>query len=328
MTLFRTLAAILPVALIQGCGGGDGGGSPAPSPAPAPPAGVTLAAANYQAALRVPMLSADAAYTHASMGVSVVDNLLNRPLNLFPVPCPQGGSTSMELTDRNGDGTLDPNDTVHLRWNACKINDSTSTGLVRVQLTDAVQLPGGGREYQITIQVENLELTSDRPGAPPITVNCGIPLVYTRTSTSDHLVIQGAGLRSGHVTSDTGTAEVFLDYLQDHATQTYSYVIRGNATSTALGGRVDFTTPLPFTGVIGEYPSAGRLSVTGIGNSSALLSEEGTAANDNAAVFAAVDTNGDGTLDASNAALTWASVMPPRLFAAFGTQVTIGVLMP
>ena len=91
---------------------------------------------------------------------------------------------------------------------------------------------------------------------------------------------------------------------------------------------VDFTTPEAFTGVIGEFPSAGRLSVTGSGNATARLSEEGTAANDNAAVFAAVDSNGDGAVDASNAAMVWASVVPSRLFAAFNSQVVIGVLTP
>jgi hypothetical protein len=316
--------ASLPIlaGVIAGCGGGSDSGPPPAVPTPSPPAAVALASGNYQDAVRVPMRAAQAAYTHGTLGISVVDHMLNVPLNFFPVPCPQGGTTTIELTDQNRDNSLDPGDTVHIRWNACRIGTSTSTGLVRVQLTSAVQI-SGGREYELTVTVANLELTSDLPGAPPsITVNCIVPVRYTRTLTSDHIVIPGATFTSGQIAGDTGTSEINIDYLQDHATQTYSYAITGNVSSGALGGQIQFSTPLAFTGVIGEYPSAGRLSVTGNASSIARLSEEGTAANDNAVIYAAVDANGDGVPDASISTLPWASLVPVRTFAAFNDQVT------
>lgn len=315
------------IGVVMGCGGGDDPGRPPAVPAPVP-AAVTLAASNYQDAVRIPMRAAQAAYTHATLGISVVDHMLNVPLNFFPVPCPQGGTTTIELTDQNRDTSLDPGDTVHIRWNACRIGTSTSSGLVRVQLTSAVQI-AGGREYELSVTVADLELTSDTPGAPPVTVNCVVPVRYTRTATSDHVVIPGAAFTSGQIPGDTGTSEIHLDYLQDHATQTYDYAISGNVTSGALGGRIQFSTPVAFTGVIGEYPSAGQLLVTGNAGSVARLSEEGSAAGDNALVFAAVDANGDGALDASSPALAWAGVIPVRLFIAFSDQVaTVGVPIP
>ena len=320
MIRFAQSGAALLAGVIAGCGGGGDSGPPPAVPTPSPPAAVALASTNYQDAVRVPMRAAQSAYTHATLGISVVDHMLNVPLNFFPVPCPQGGTTTIELTDQNRDNSLDPGDTVHLRWNACKIGSSTSTGLVRVQLTTAVEI-SGGREYELTVTVADLSLTSDTPGAPAITINCIVPVRYTRTLTSDHVVVPGAAFTSGQIAGDTGTSEVSMDYLQDHATQTYSYAISGNASSGALGGRIQFSTPLAFTGVIGEYPSAGRLSVTGNASSIARLSEEGTAANDNAVIFAAVDTNGDGVLDASSSTLPWASLVPVRTFAAFNDQV-------
>ncbi len=307
--------------LLAACGGGGDAGPPPAVPAPSPPAAVALASTNYQEAVRLPMRAAQAAYTHGTLGISIVDNMLNVPLGFFPVPCPQGGTTTSALTDQNADRSLDPGDTVHIRWNACKIGSSTSTGLVRVQLTSAVQIPGG-REYELSVFVVDLALTSDTPGAPPITINCLVPVRYTRTATSDHIVVPGATFTSGQIAGDTGTSEINIDYLQNHATQTYSYAISGNATSGALGGRIQFTTPQAFTGVIGEYPSAGRLAVTGNASSTAQLSEEGAAANDNALIFAAVDANGDGVLDASSSTLPWASLVPVRLFTAFNDQVT------
>jgi hypothetical protein len=318
--MIRFASLTLLAGVIAGCGGGGDNGPPPAVPLPAPPAAVALAGTNYQDAVRVPMRAAQAAYTHGTLGISIVDNMLDVPLSFFPVPCPQGGTTTIELTDQNRDNSLDPGDTVHIRWNGCKIGTSTSTGLVRVQLTSAVQVPGG-REYELSVFVVDLALTSDTPGAPAITINCLVPVRYTRTATSDHIVIPGATFTSGQIAGDTGTSEINIDYLQDHATQTYSYAARGNASSGALGGQIQFTTPLAFTGVIGEYPSAGRLSVTGNASSIARLSEEGTAANDNAVIFAAVDANGDGVLDASSS-LTWTSLMPVRTFAAFNDQVT------
>jgi hypothetical protein len=320
MIRFAQSGAALLAGIIAGCGGGGDSGPPPAVPLPSPPAAVALASTNYQDAVRVPLRVAQAAYTHGTLGISVVDHMLNVPLGFFPVPCPQGGTMSIELTDQNNDASLDPGDTVHLRWNACRTGSSTSTGLVRVQLTSAVQI-AGGREYEITVTVANLELTSDTPGAPAITVNCIVPVRYTRTLTSDHVVIPRASFTSGQIAGDTGNSEISIDYLQDHATQTYSYAVTGNASSGALGGQIQFSTPLAFTGVIGEYPSAGRLSVTGNASSIARLSEEGTAANDNAVIFAAVDANGDGVLDASSS-LTWTSLVPVRTFAAFNTQVT------
>ena len=45
-------------------------------------------------------------------------------------------------------------------------------------------------------------------------------------------------------------------------------------------------------------------------------------------MLVAVDTNGDGVVDASEAQLAWMSVVPVQLFAAFADQVAVAVPMP
>ena len=75
---------------------------------------------------------------------------------------------------------------------------------------------------------------------PASRVNCSVPVRYTRTLTSDHIVIARAGFTSGQIPGDTGTSEISIDYLQDQALQTYSYTVTGNATSGALGGQIQF----------------------------------------------------------------------------------------
>ena len=321
------LAALMLGATLPGCGGG--GDSPAfvpGPPAPAAPA-VNLAAGNYQAAAVRTMSASNTAYAYARMAVRVVDDLLNVPLETFPVfTCPGGGLKTLDLTDKNQDTSLDPGDAVRLRWDHCKELGLTTTGQVRVELTDAVQI-AGGRDYTIAITVSNLEMISDSAGVPAVTADLVMPVHYTRTATTDHTVIGGAAFDSGSIAGDTGSATIYLDYLQDSAAQTYSFSTRGTLTSGALGGFVDFTTPVAFTGVIGEYPSAGNVSITGNANSVARLAEEGTTVASAPGVQVTVDSNGDGAVDSSDS-LAWSSVVPSQLFDAFAYQLGIVIPIP
>ena len=321
------LAALMLGAVLPGCGGNSD--SPAFVPGPAAPAStrVTLAAGNYQDAAVRTMSASNTTYAYARMAVRVVDDLLNVPLETFPIfTCAGGGLKTLDLTDKNQDTSLDPGDAVRLRWDHCKENGLTTTGEVRVELTDAMQIPGG-RDYTIAITVSNLEMISDSAGIPTVTASLVMPVHYTRTATTDHTLIDGAAFTSGAIAGDPGAATLYLDYLQDGAAQTYSFSTRGSLNSSALGGIVDFTTPVAFTGVIGEYPSAGTVSITGNASSVARLAEEGSAAADPATVLVTVDANGDGTPDASHS-LAWSSVVPSALFDAFVNQPGIGIPIP
>lgn len=140
-------------------------------------------------------------------------------------------------------------------------------------------------------------------------------------------MIDGAVFNSGSIAGDTGGATIYLDYLQDSAAQTYSFSTRGALNSGAPGGFVDFTTPVAFTGVIGEYPSAGNVSITGNANSVARLAEEGTTVASAPSVQVTVDSNGDGAVDASDS-LAWSSVVPSQLFDAFAYQLGIAIPIP
>lgn len=321
------LAALFLLALLPGCGGG--GESQAFVPAPPAPASteVTLTAGNYQDAAARTMSVANTTYAYARMAVHVVDDLLNVPLETFPIfNCAGGGLKTLDLTDKNQDTSLDPGDAVRLRWDHCRENGLTTTGEVRVELTDATQIPGG-REYTIAITVSNLELISDAAGVPTVTTSLVMPVDYTRTATTDHTVISGAVFTAGAIAGDTATADLYVDYLQDSAAQTYSFSTHGTVNSGALGGIVGFITPLAFTGVIGEYPSAGNVSITGNANSVVRLAKEGSAAADPASVLVTVDANGDGTLDASNT-IAWSTVVPSELFDAFAFQLGLPIPVP
>ena len=299
---------------------------PQPSPTPATPARVTLGANNYKNAVTLSMGVASTAYMYSKLGVSIADRWLNVPIGFFPlIACPEGGSMSIELTDKNSDRSLDPGDTLHLRWERCRAQAATTTGIVRVEVNEATSIPGG-REYRLTITVSDLRI--ERGAAPSATVNFIAQVHYTRAATYDYTEIANAVFNSGQVIGDTGTSTLQVTFYQDNGAQTYQYSVGGSVSSGALGGELEFASPAPFTGVIGEYPSAGRMTVSGSAGSAARLSEEGSAAADVATVLVAVDTNGDGVVDASEAQLAWMSVVPVQLFAAFSDQVAVAVPMP
>jgi hypothetical protein len=320
-------AILVAATMLTACGGGGGDGSAPPAPAPTPaPSKLNLAPNNYQDAVRLSMGVASSAYAYARLGVAVVDRWLDVPITFSPViPCPGGGSMTLELTDRNADRSLDPLDTVHFHWDRCRVRDATTTGVVRVELREATA-SATGHDYLLTITVADLEVTRD--GQPLAKVNFIAQVHYTHTATFDRTEVSNAVFDSGQVSGDTGSSTVNVDYRLDGATQTYQYGVNGTVSSGGLGGEVQFSTPAVFTGVIGEYPSAGRLQVSGNANSGARLAEEGAAAGDPATVLVDLDTNGDGMADASEPGLAWSGVVPAQLFAAYPDQVTVTVPMP
>src|SRR5262245_15228811 len=111
----RMIAALALIGLLSACGGGSAERPvtpPSPTPAPAP-AKVTLTAGNYKNAVTLSMGVASSAYAYARLGVMVVDQWLDVPITFFPVlACPQGGTLSIELSDKNADRSLDPGDTL------------------------------------------------------------------------------------------------------------------------------------------------------------------------------------------------------------------------
>ena len=324
---------LLVCALLPACGGDGsaGQGTPDPVPPPSAPARIPLSATNYPNAVTLAMATSGTAFTWVKSAIAIVDRMLDVPVFFPPLlNCPDGGVMSIELTDKNADRSLDPGDTIHYRWDGCRAQHSTTTGVLRVELTEATPT-AGGRDYRLTVTLDDLKLERDdpnQPAIPAVTINFVAQVHYIRDVITDQISIANAVFDSGQVAGDTGTSTQAIEYRQNHATQTYQYSVSGKASSGALGGEVEFTTPLAFSGVIGEYPSSGNLSVTGGANSSARLAEEGAAASDPAAVLLSVDSNGDGVADDSRPQYGWSSIVPVQLFADFADSFAIAVPLP
>ncbi len=302
---------------------------PAPAqPPPAAQAKVALNANNYQNALKLSLGAATSAFSHAQLGFFLADGMIGLPVNLMPFfPCAVSGTQSMELTDRNGNGALEPNDTVHIRWSQCDSGYSTLDGLMRVEVNEATRLTDG-RDLVLTITAVQLKITPHAPGASTITLNFICPLHVVHTATSYHYTMAGGVFRSGQDLGADGLETVFVDYLQDYNTNTYTYSISGTVDSDVLGGEYDFSTPVTFSGAIGEFPTLGRLALVGGASSTAKLAKEGAGAVNPGTVLVSVDANGDGAAEAEVPDLAWESIVPKPFFNSFRDQIGATITGP
>jgi hypothetical protein len=328
--MYRTasiFAAFSGAALLQACGGGgDGGSPPVAEPPPPPPAQLALDAANYQAAVSSTLELGDAAFSYAKLGADAANRLLNVPLNLPPLfGCPVSGAAQVSLSDRNGNRMLNTGDTISIFLDRCVTNAVSASGVVRIEVISAVPL-GDGRHLELLVQIVDLALTSNNPADVAGTINFTASLDFSYTTDFDHYVLSFGEFRRTLSGTTQNISELLVDYLQQYDTLRYDYLLQGNLATSATAGQFRVTTPLSFTGTIGEFPSAGRLGLSGAANSTARLSEEGAAAANIAAVLISVDTNGDGVADSEVPELAWTQLSPLSMFSSIRGRPSLGLL--
>src|SRR5580692_11545100 len=110
-TTVKTIFELFLLAVISACGGGNGGSpastnSPPPPPPPPPAESVPLAltSSNYAPAAQLTATVAEAVLQLAQLSADAVDQLLANPHNSTALPCPNGGTVDLVLTDNNADG--------------------------------------------------------------------------------------------------------------------------------------------------------------------------------------------------------------------------------
>ena len=302
------VAALLAAVLLNGCGGGGGDDREVGIPPPTPPTQLALASTNYSAATASAVRTASIAFDHARLSGETAALMLDQSINFLPNwPCRSGGAVSFELSDRNRNGAFNEDDTLHMRLDHCVTNGVSVTGLIRIELQTVTQQPDG-RDYDLTFEMVDLSISSGLPDLPARRFNFSGSVSLSRGANHEHWVLSFGNfeLREGDVTLRAGS--LVLDYSQRYDLGTYEYLVQGDLFDSRLGGFTRATTPVSFTGVIGQYPTAGRLQLTGAANSAARVSEEGSAASDAALVLVAVDANGDGAADQENARASWSDL--------------------
>ena len=313
---------------LHGCGGGDGGGEAPVAEPPSPaPTQLKLDATNYQTALRHSLEWSDSAFFFARLGADVADVLITSSSSLLPVfNCAVSGAASITLTDRNRNGQLNAGDTLSLFMDHCVTDFISATGVMRIEVTSAEAL-GDGHAYQLLVTIVDLTLTSNSPvDVLPSDINLTASLDYSYTSDFAHYVLT-FGDFSRTMEAQTQTASrLVIDYLQRYDAQTYDYLLQGTLAAGGNSGEFRVSTPQSFTGIIGSYPSAGRMALVGAADSTARASEEGAAAGNSAAVLVSVDANGDGVADSEVLELDWTQLVPGEIFRSFRERPVKGVL--
>lgn len=312
--------------LLQACGGGGDEGSPPALPPPPPPVQLALDAGNYQSAVRSALELGDSAFSFAKLGADLADRLLNTPLVLAPAfGCRVSGSSSISLSDRNGNGMFNAGDTLALFMDRCVSDIISVSGVVRVEIISATPL-GNGRDFELLVHIVDLSLTSTLPIDAPVTINFTGSVDFSYTTDFDHYVLSFGEYRRTAEGRTQSVSSVVIDYLQRYDTLRYDYLLQGTLGNFGDAGQFRVSTPLSFTGTIGSYPSAGRLGLNGAANSTARLSEEGAAAINSTAVLVSVDTNGDGVADSEVPELAWTQVLQPEQFSSLRGRPRSGLL--
>jgi hypothetical protein len=322
----RAAAALVFALLLHACGGGGEACCDMIPQPPPPPAQVALNASNYQGALSDALESANAAFAFAKLGADAADQIFGIPLALpRAIRCPVSGTASIELTDRNRNGALDMNDTVHIFMSECDSSANPLTGVVRIEVISAAPL-GNGREHQFAVEIADLVIASTVSGVAPLTINFSGNVFFTRTTDFDHYVVSFGDYDYSRAGQTRSATELLVDYLQRYDTLSYEYLVQGTVAGAPAQGQFRMTTPVSLTGTIGAFPSAGRIMLAGSANSSAQISEEGVAANNGATVLVSVDANGDGTADSAVPEFEWSTLLSLQVFASLRNHADPAVL--
>lgn len=210
-------------------------------------------------------------------------------------PCPDGGNAVLSVNDMAPAG-LSTGDYASLDFNACRIDFGegvfTFNGGLYLAATDISGDPlttGGTREFYGSFD----SLTLNLLGAT-VVVDGGISTsLSSPDGTTFTLTVSGTHF-SAYANAGGQAFSGSLDDFEntrtwDSVANTYSLVVNATIYSSELGGYATFETTAPFTGLVGEHPSAGSFVATGAMGGKVTL-----VALDNVNVQILVDADGDG----------------------------------
>lgn len=311
VTIRRAGIAACVASLLQSCGGGgggnDGGGNPPPPPPPPPPASelvqlVDTAAPGYAS---VSFYAAEDAYFAMLQLTRAAQELQRNALATLQFGCSTSGTVTLSATDRDADTTVSAGDRLAVTYSAC---DDAVSGTYVVELGvaaydgDFVDQLAGDLSYDIDFlagEGASLEGGGD----------------FSFTATDSQLTWLVTDLQ------DTYRRGTFADILRDGRVEkvfssdgTYALSFAGEAESDAFGGTVLVETDPPFRGAEGQWPTIGRLTVTGRDDGTIRYSP----GFDPDTVSYELDVDGNGVLDDLARAVAWSEVSSGYAFGASG----------
>jgi hypothetical protein len=276
-TRTNSTLSLLLIAAVTACGGGGGnGGSPAASipPPPPPPETVPLAFTmnNYGPATELTATVAEAVLQLGQLATDAVDQLRANPQNSTVLPCANGGTLDLVLTDNNADGVPNSGDSVHASYHNCfqpSVDDAVN-GDITVSLTTAPLTVSMDNQPSYVFDLQ-FGASFTLGVAPSTTASSGnLAVSLTRDSLTTTLAAASSTADDLNFTvSQNGKTYVEaprslrLTKKLDYGSATFELRLAMTYRSQALGGMLTLTTPDYMGGFFNTYPTIGWFDIAG-----------------------------------------------------------------
>ena len=324
---FANLWIIIPLALVAACGGGssgDGGSAATPPPLASLAIdggnAVLVSAAAYGAASstgELADLSGSAgiagaggsgqgkATVNAQVKATIDGAAQQVPVGTGPTDCLVDGTVdiSADIQDPLGlaSGVLEPGDTFTVIYTACDdgVGEVLDGRIDMVVDAFTGNIISGAYDMTMDITITDFQVTT---GADVILSNGD---TTTRLDTRAAPYIE-ASVGGNSLTVDSNTDSETLTAYSSAQTfdgrvspAPYTMTAAGTLDSTRIGGVVDYSTPVTFSGVDTGYPTAGVLLIEGQNSAARLVAQA-----NGVDVVIEIDADGDGTFEGSTVT-TW-----------------------
>jgi len=265
-------------ALGAGCGGGGGGGSDAPATQPSKsqtppeqqpvektPLLFNMGTAPQVAAQGIRQAELALLYTHSAVQVLRRDTI---PTGSTTRNCAQEGTESIDFADVDHDGKPTKGDSVTVRYESCRNDDSLRLdGQFTLALT-AATVGTGVSAFGGTVTFASFKALP-KNAAGPLELNGNVQFSSTISGAMEQISVNtdDKGLK---MASDD-PANAFTETLVmrnasknlDHGNATYSVSLDTTLQSELLHGQIDVTTPTVVVGPLDSFPTSGMFRVQG-----------------------------------------------------------------
>jgi len=254
----QSFLAFLFMVLFVACSGSDGtSGSLTSTPLPS---GMAKIDANSAAPITrgtIEVVLSSGKFADVLLGVSA-------PVPGTTTPCVVGGSVTVagQIADP---ATLSAGDQILLQFFDCDDGaDQVLNGIYQVDINSFTgALLSGLLRLNAAVTLDGFEVAE---GQERTSLTGGVTLdLDTTVPPTTKISVSGDSVTVSDNT-DAATLTVFqIDATLDAgvAPEAYTSAATGTLRSTLFAGTVNYSTPIPFMGFIGEYPFTGELSVTG-----------------------------------------------------------------
>lgn len=310
-----TLAAIASLSLlVAGCGGGSGsdGGNGQPPPPPPPPAtGIHFSTTNAAAAAGLASTLAGQVHLLAPVASESRAAFVRNPGRSSVVQsCRFAGTESFELTDRDGNGVVSPNDSIRVTFTSCRSDDSTYDATLDV-VYDTIAEQGGETFLAGHIALETFTIATG--DGRLVSLAGTAQFEYRFSADRDDFTVRSSSFSMTLVGGTETVRTLEHRAVHDLSSRAYEVTLSGTVDSESLGGDYRFAATALLQGGLGQYPTAGALQLDGAGNSRVRLIEGDPRENSTELTVLLVDANGDGVNETSQVA-PWGDYVAVLLF--------------